>query len=110
MDLDLLQVASWLPMHAVSQAILDVAWSSTAGAESWPPALNLVHPRPVSWNAIFSQVNEALVREGVVKAELPIVAFQEWFSLLEKKAASSSDSEQVLKDIVSWLAGTSFMA
>ncbi|KAH9475908.1 putative NRPS-like protein biosynthetic cluster [Psilocybe cubensis] len=88
-------VASWLPAHAVSQAILDVAWSSTS-----EPALNLVHPRPTSWNAIFCLINEALVREGVIKEELPTVTYQEWLSLLEKKAAASNtESAQILKDV-----------
>ncbi|KAH9475986.1 putative NRPS-like protein biosynthetic cluster [Psilocybe cubensis] len=90
-------VVSWLPMHAVSQAILDVAWSSLATAE---PALNIVHPRPISWDTVFSFINEALVQEGAVKAPLPIVTFQEWFALLEKVAAAgNSGSDQVLKDI-----------
>ncbi|KAF8956600.1 hypothetical protein BDZ97DRAFT_2062868 [Flammula alnicola] len=78
-------VTSWLPMDAVSQTILDVAWS----AES-PAALNVVHPRPVAWNSILSSINEAIVQEGVSSAKLQTVDFEAWVSQLEVHAGNSS--------------------
>lgn len=82
-------------MNAVSQAILDVAWSP----EPSTFALNLVHPRPISWNQMLSFINEAMVTEGVVGSRIPTIPYQAWCNLLEKHAAESS--EDVLKDVVS---------
>ncbi|GLB38113.1 putative acetyl-CoA synthetase-like protein [Lyophyllum shimeji] len=82
-------VASWVPMHAVSKAILDIAF-----AEERPPAaLNLVHPRPVEWNSIIDSVKEALEegREGL--PAMRVVPFAEWFALLEQRAKSASDAD-----------------
>ncbi len=59
-------IVSWLPMHAVAQALLDVTFLSTEAGEQ--RALNVVHPRPVSWDSIIEAVNDALVKEGVVEA------------------------------------------
>ncbi|KAF8154594.1 hypothetical protein B0H34DRAFT_783744 [Crassisporium funariophilum] len=86
-------VSSWLPMHAVSQSILDVAWSNTTTT----PALNLVHPTPVAWNTLISSVNDAIVQVGVLPSKLPIVDFQTWFSLLEARSVNATEKD--LRDI-----------
>ncbi|KAF8054252.1 putative aminoadipate reductase [Lyophyllum atratum] len=79
-------LVSWLPMHAVSKAILDVAF-----AEEQPPVvLNLVHPRPVGWNAVIEAIQEVL-EEG--SAPLRVLPFPEWFSLLERRAKNASDAD-----------------
>ncbi|KIM43694.1 hypothetical protein M413DRAFT_443603 [Hebeloma cylindrosporum] len=78
-------VTSWLPSHAVSQTILDVAWSTES-----PAALNVVHPRPVAWNSVISSINEAIVQEGVAPTLLPVVDFQTWFFKLEDRAKDPS--------------------
>ncbi|KAF9475758.1 putative aminoadipate reductase [Pholiota conissans] len=78
-------VTSWLPMDAVSQTILDVAWSNEA-----PAALNVVHPRPIAWNSILSSINDAIVEEGLAPSKLPMVDFSTWVSYLEKHAKDSS--------------------
>ncbi|KAF9477786.1 acetyl-CoA synthetase-like protein [Pholiota conissans] len=83
--LSFLKVTSWLPMDAVSQTILDVAWSDEA-----PAALNVVHPRPIAWNSILSSINDAIVEEGLVPSKLPMVDFATWVSYLEKHAKDSS--------------------
>ena len=83
-------------MHAVAHALLDVALSSGTKTEQ---ALNIVHPRPISWAAIISAVNDALVREDVVKDRLPVVEFSEWFKLLESEARQDSSAKQI-HDIV----------
>lgn len=90
-------------MHAVSQAILDVVW-----ADSGEAALNLVHPRPVPWNAVMSSINDALVQEGAVSSPLPFVGFGEWVALLEK--AASCAEERTLRDVVSVLSDFVFIA
>ncbi|KAF8154567.1 hypothetical protein B0H34DRAFT_661311 [Crassisporium funariophilum] len=85
--------SSWLPMHSVSQAILDVALSDSKSAD----ALNLVHPRPVSWEVLMSDINDALVQEGVSASRIPVVSFKEWFSLLEARSINATDD--VIKQI-----------
>ena len=89
-------VVSWLPMHAVAQALLDVALSTGTRKQ---PALNIVHPRPVAWTSIISAVNDALVQEDVVKERLPVVEFSKWFELLETKARETLSTKQ-MNDIV----------
>ena len=89
-------LASWLPMHAVARTLLDVALSTETGTQ---PALNIVHPRPVAWDFIISAVNDALVKEGVVKGRLPVVEFSKWFELLETKSVEDSSAKRI-SDIV----------
>ncbi|KAJ3505840.1 hypothetical protein NLJ89_g7204 [Agrocybe chaxingu] len=86
-------LASWLPTDTVSQTILDVASSATHHS-----ALNIVHPKPVSWNHIVGAVNDVLVDEGVISEKLPILDMQTWFSLLETKA-HQADAEENFHDI-----------
>ena len=83
-----------MPPHAVSQTILDVAWSTES-----PAALNVVHPRPVAWNSVISSINEAIVEVGVAPTYLPLVDFQTWFSKLENHA--TDPSPETLHNIVS---------
>ncbi|KNZ74034.1 Linear gramicidin synthase subunit D [Termitomyces sp. J132] len=77
---------SWLPMHTVSKAILDVAFSS----EKFPVAINLVHPRPIQWSEVIDALKAVLVKDGF---PLRVVSFQEWFSLLEKRSKNASDAD-----------------
>lgn len=81
-------------MDAVSQAIIEVAHSAHSAA-----ALNIVHPRPISWASIISSINDALVQEGVLRSPLPVVDMQSWVSKLKAHAANSSS--EILSDIVS---------
>jgi len=88
-------VVSWLPAPAVAQILLDVAFST----EDRIPALNVVHPRPVTWTSIISAINDALIQEGVLKELLAIVEFSEWFELLETRAREDSSTRNI-DDIV----------
>jgi hypothetical protein len=81
-------------MDAVSQTILDVAWSTEA-----PAALNVVHPRPIAWNSILSSINDAIVEEGLSPSRIPVVDFSAWVSSLESHAKDSSPES--LENIVS---------
>ncbi|KAG6896169.1 putative NRPS-like protein biosynthetic cluster, partial [Termitomyces sp. T32_za158] len=76
---------SWLPMHAVSKTILDIAFS----ADKLPEAINLVHPRPVQWNGVIDALRAILDKDGPLR----VVPFQEWFSLLEKRATNANDAD-----------------
>ncbi|KAF4610030.1 hypothetical protein D9613_010647 [Agrocybe pediades] len=91
-------LSSWLPSHAVSQAILDVALaSSSSSGATHNLALNIVHPAPIQWNTTISLLNEVLVKEGVLPAHLPSVDFERWIGLLEEKASGTSEGD--LSDI-----------
>lgn len=81
-------------MDAVSQTILEVCQSVDT-----PKALNIVHPRPITWASIISSINEALVQEGVLLSPLPIVDMQDWVAKL-KEQAQTSDTE-ILSNVVS---------
>ncbi|KAI6042365.1 acetyl-CoA synthetase-like protein [Pisolithus marmoratus] len=55
---------AWLPMDAVPGAILDVALSD----EKPPIAVNLVHPRPVEFEAIMKPISDALFEKNVTSS------------------------------------------
>ncbi|KAG1853273.1 putative aminoadipate reductase [Suillus tomentosus] len=78
---------SWIPPHAVSNAILDVAF-----AEEEPPiAVNLVHPRPTAWKTLMQPIADALVERKVTTYLLPLVPFSEWLEKLEWSAKDLSE-------------------
>ncbi|KAG2117013.1 putative aminoadipate reductase [Suillus discolor] len=78
---------SWIPAHAVSNAILDVAF-----AEEKPPiAVNLVHPRPTAWKTLMQPIADALVERKVTSYPLPLVPFSEWLEKLELSAKDLSE-------------------
>ncbi|KAG1779119.1 putative aminoadipate reductase [Suillus placidus] len=84
---------SWIPPHAISNAILDVAF-----AEEEPPiAVNLVHPRPIAWKTLIQSVADALVERKVTSYPLPLVSFPEWLGKLELSAKDLS--EETMKRI-----------
>jgi thioester reductase-like protein len=78
-------LVSWLPMHAVAKAILDVGF-----AEEQPTiALNIVHPRPVEWSTVMRDVSDALLAAKVTSEFLPLLPFGEWFEALEGRAKAA---------------------
>lgn len=81
-------------MDAMAQTVLDTAWSRTPR-----PVLNVVHPRPVAWNTLFTAVNETILAEGLVNEKLPIVDFRMWITRLEEAAADAT--LETLENIVS---------
>ncbi|KAG2093538.1 putative aminoadipate reductase [Suillus discolor] len=84
---------SWIPPHAISNAILDVAF-----AEEEPSiAVNLVHPKPTAWKALIQPIADALVEHKVTSHPLPLVPFSEWFERLESSAKDAS--EETMKRI-----------
>lgn len=47
--------------------------------------LHLVHPRPASWNTLFSRISEVL--------QAPLVTYEEWLSRLRDQLKSSSKDD-----------------
>lgn len=81
---------AWLPMDAVSGAILDVALSD----EEPPIVVNLVHPRPVGFEALMKPISDALFEKNITKERLPLVHSSEWIRRLEKQAIGA-DEERI---------------
>ncbi|KAJ7236073.1 acetyl-CoA synthetase-like protein [Mycena haematopus] len=71
-------VVAWVPPEAVARAIVDAALS----AEKPPFAVNIVHPRPVSWDFIISAMAET--------AQLPLVPFADWVQQLQERSAKAT--------------------
>ncbi|KAF9060301.1 acetyl-CoA synthetase-like protein [Rhodocollybia butyracea] len=81
-------VVSWLPLDAVAGAILDVAFTP----ETTPLAINLVHPKPVSWTSTMSAIRESLISAKHLSPEaLPLVPFQTWVKALEDAGNASPE-------------------
>lgn len=77
---------SWLPVDAVSMSILDIAFSEIRPS----PSLNIVHPRPVGWSDIISNINMALSNHLNIPL-LPLIPFSEWYSRVSEKAHSTDE-------------------
>ncbi|KAF8971819.1 acetyl-CoA synthetase-like protein [Flammula alnicola] len=80
---------TWIPTNSVSDCLMDLVFY----AERYPPALNIVHPNPVPWNATIKHIREALELER--NTSLPLISFQEWFTILGKRGASSNSDDLV---------------
>ncbi|KAJ7041394.1 acetyl-CoA synthetase-like protein [Mycena alexandri] len=76
-------VVSWLPPEAIAEAIIDVALS----AEKPAFAINLVHPRPIAWDAVIS----------TMAGELPLIPFASWVQRLQDRSvgATAKDIENI---------------
>ncbi|KAG6818478.1 hypothetical protein H0H93_004670, partial [Arthromyces matolae] len=77
---------SWLPMDAVSKATLDIAFSSA----EIPPAVNIVHPRPIPWIQVIQAFKDVFEQQG---SHLRIVPFKDWLSLLEVRSKKATDAD-----------------
>ncbi|KAI6138696.1 putative non-ribosomal peptide synthetase [Pisolithus thermaeus] len=80
---------AWLPMNAVSGAILDVALSG----DEPPIVVNLVHPRPVEFEALMRPISDALFGKNITRERLPLVHSSEWFHMLEKQAIDANEEK-----------------
>ncbi|KAE9394513.1 NAD(P)-binding protein [Gymnopus androsaceus JB14] len=86
---------SWAPIDALAEAILDVGFVK----EEPPFAINLVHPRPVSWTSVMGAMQESLISAKHLSTDaLPMVPFRKWALALED-TASTLLSERIAKDI-----------
>ncbi|KAI6102819.1 hypothetical protein F5141DRAFT_1132778 [Pisolithus sp. B1] len=86
---DLGRSVAWLPVDAVSGAILDVALSD----DEPPIMVNLVHPRPVEFEAPMKPISDALFGNNITKERLPLVHSSEWFHRLEKEAIDANEEK-----------------
>ena len=82
-------MASWIPPHAVSDAILDVAFAD----EEPPLIVNLVHPRPTAWESVMQPISEVMYQKRLTPFPLPLIPFTEWVQRLEKRAVNTSEED-----------------
>ena len=83
------QSVAWLPTDAVSGAILDIA----LGGDEPPLMVNVVHPRPVEWEALMRPISEALFAKNITAEPLPLVPSAEWYHRLEKYAVNVNEGK-----------------
>ncbi|KII90242.1 hypothetical protein PLICRDRAFT_40443 [Plicaturopsis crispa FD-325 SS-3] len=79
---------TWTPMHAVSQGVLDIAFTQSTP----PPAINLVHPSPVEWNFVMKTISQTL-SEVLHIDSLPLSPFGQWFTKLEARAKNATEDD-----------------
>ncbi|KAF8295666.1 acetyl-CoA synthetase-like protein [Clavulina sp. PMI_390] len=77
----------WVPHHSAADAILDVSLQksskgSTPGESSLPPALHLVHPRPVPWSTLMKCISTTLADTCGIEP-LPLIPWTDWVAKLE---------------------------
>ncbi|KAF5372278.1 hypothetical protein D9757_009652 [Collybiopsis confluens] len=83
-------VVSWIPMDAVSDALLDVGFST----ERPPMAVNVVHPRPVPWTSVVQKLRTILIREKQLAPDaLRIVPYKQWLAKVEDYAKSPTEAD-----------------
>ncbi|KAF7316041.1 Aminoadipate reductase [Mycena indigotica] len=67
-------VVSWVPPEPVAQAIVDAVFVSAPA-----PAVNLVHPHPVTWDALVGAIANTVA--------LPFIPINDWVARLEQRGA-----------------------
>lgn len=87
-SLTCVQPVAWVPLDAIGQAYVD--WVLSEG--ELPSLVNVVHPRPTTWEVVLRGVREEL--GGGVN----IVSLGEWVAKLEARAEHASPQDLI--DIV----------
>ncbi|KAF9072483.1 putative aminoadipate reductase [Rhodocollybia butyracea] len=83
-------VVSWMPMDAVRDALLDIGFSQ----EPAPIAVNVVHPKPISWTSVMQHLRVALLEaKGLPPDALPLVPYSEWVSTVEQYARNPTETD-----------------
>lgn len=74
----------------MASAILETAFAK----EAPPPALNVFNPRSAPWAEMIGFVRRSIIKRKVLDDDaLPIIPFDEWFALLEKRAESATEDD-----------------
>lgn len=84
---NLIQLVSWIPADAVADAMIDLVMSK----EPLPPALNLVHPRPVPWNVVRGGLSKHLAHRP-----LPTIPLREWLDKVEQFPVNNETIDEVV--------------
>ncbi|KAJ6509744.1 putative aminoadipate reductase [Mycena vulgaris] len=92
-----IQLVSWIDFGTVAQAIMDAAFTPVENSERLPSVLNIVHPRPVSWNFVMSCIRDALLKRSNTCKDLKLVSFPDWYKELE--ACEARGGRDVKEDL-----------
>jgi len=83
-------VVSWISMDTAAKIVLDIAFQDGKHLS----ALNLVHPRPITWNWMMIQLLHSLESiRGVQPNYIQIISFQEWIARLEALSGSGNGKQ-----------------
>ncbi|KAJ7782239.1 putative aminoadipate reductase [Mycena maculata] len=77
-------LVSWIDFETAAQAMMDVAFISSKDSGGAPNVLNLVHPRPVSWNFVITCIRDVLLKERNGSKDLKLVRFPDWYKKLHE--------------------------
>lgn len=87
------KVVSWVPMDAVCGALLDVGFSTKPA----PMAVNVVHPKPISWTFVLQSIQNTLIREKHLSSDaLPLVPYHDWVATVEQYANNATTDSQMI--------------
>ncbi|KIK64221.1 hypothetical protein GYMLUDRAFT_40511 [Collybiopsis luxurians FD-317 M1] len=92
---DAFGVVSWIPMDAVCKALLEIGLSvDSDGPATVPIAVNVVHPKPVSWSSVMQNIRNVLVEEKKLPLDaLPLVPYSDWVAAVEKHTRNLSEDD-----------------
>ncbi|THU93668.1 acetyl-CoA synthetase-like protein [Dendrothele bispora CBS 962.96] len=77
-------VVSWLPIDVAAEAFVNAIFQTVYGTRY----VNLVHPNPVSWHNLFSEIALSL-------GNLPLVPYVQWYSALKDVSSKPYAAEKV---------------
>ncbi|CAL1703617.1 unnamed protein product [Somion occarium] len=78
---------SWIPVDVVASAVVEITHSSSATSD----VLNIVHPQPVPWNNVFSDIAKTL---GSMSGQpVQLVPYADWLAKLEQYSTSPTQSD-----------------
>ncbi|KAJ7753093.1 male sterility protein-domain-containing protein [Mycena maculata] len=66
-----------------NHTVVDVAFTPLKTSERLPHVLNVVHPRPVSWNFVVNCIRDVLSKEKNGGKDLRLVGFHDWYKKLQ---------------------------
>jgi hypothetical protein len=77
-------------MDGVRDVLLDIGFSQ----EPAPIAVNVVHPKPISWTSVMQHIRSTLLKEkGLPPDALPLVPYSDWVSAVEKRARNPTETD-----------------
>jgi thioester reductase-like protein len=82
---------SWISPDTVAGVIIDLANYT----ESYPQALNIINPQPITWNDMVRNIQQAMQLECGI--HLPLIPYEDWFSALEHSASSVQDTKDIIR-------------
>lgn len=74
------QLVNWVPLDAIGNAYIDWVVSD----DEMPVLVNVVHPRPTSWDVVLRGIKEEL------GGDLPAIALDAWVAKLDVQSAAAT--------------------